>query len=52
MGLCEGVCDFAKLTDDEKLPQELWTGDTDAVCLLPHGMLANFICTKAFTTLF
>lgn len=50
--LCEGVCGFVQLTDDGKLPHDLLTGGIEAARTLLHGMVANFICSEAFTTPF
>lgn len=50
--LHDGVCDFIQLTDEGKLPPDLWTGGIDAVRTLLHGMLTHFICAEAFTTPF
>jgi hypothetical protein len=50
--LHEAVCGFVQLTDEGKLPPDLWTGGIDPVRTLLHGMLTHFICAEAFTTPF
>jgi len=50
--LCEGSKSFVKLTDDNKLPDDLLANGSETVPALLHGMLANFICTETLASPF
>lgn len=50
--LSDTLCGFVQLTDEGKLPPDLWTGGADAARTLLHGMLVNFICAEVFATPF
>jgi len=50
--LCNAVKGFVQLTNADELPSDILQGGVDAVKMLLHGMLANFVCSKIIASPF